>query len=169
MQPAVPGSVLWNQSGESARNHANLRHRTHNARKYAALRAILKFFPLAHAFPFFPAYRNSLPPSATGTSTGVMMALVRASPVLRRVYGQGDGNSSTMPALRACRHCGQEFTPPASPDKPFGFYIDECKECATSPPPMTDKPENPKVLKRRRELERRLQKAGRSPRACSHY
>jgi len=28
---------------------------------------------------------------------------------------------------------------------------------------MTDKPENPKVLKRRRELERRLQKAGRAP------
>jgi hypothetical protein len=67
----------------------------------------------------------------------VIALVVGRSP--RRAYGQNDGTGA-MPALKTCRHCGQEFALPAPPGKPFGSYIDECNRCSTSPAPVADKP-----------------------------
>jgi hypothetical protein len=68
---------------------------------------------------------------------------------------------NTVP-VRICRTCGVEFTPPQPPAKPFGRYIDECRECAY-PAATPDKPEDPKLAAGRRKIEQLLKKAGHKP------
>jgi hypothetical protein len=63
---------------------------------------------------------------------------------------------------KKCRQCGEEFDPPRPPAKPFGKYIDQCRECST-PKVVVPKPVDPKSEERRRKFAQQLKKRGLAP------
>jgi hypothetical protein len=71
---------------------------------------------------------------------------------------------------KPCRHCGELFTPPKPPAKPFGHFVDECRECSDSlyrpvvvPAEPSAETETTKARGYRNALERSFRERGWTP------
>ena len=80
-----------------------------------------------------------------------------------------------MTTSKVCRHCGESFTLPSAPEKTFGRFINECRECSDSlyrGPDSADKeiPDvKPKTARYRAAIKRSLVEKGWAPSRIAEF